>query len=514
MNMESIERYEQMLAEDPQSRAFAPLAEAHRKLGHLDEAIKVARAGLELHPGYSGGLVVLGRALYEKGELDNAAEILHKAVSENTESYLGQKFLGKVLMDKGDNKGAQKALEAANFLSPEDAEVTNLLEEARSKASPPETMVYKEKDEDSAGRAQIVTYEQKPTTVDGIELPPLPVGAEGGTFSFSGGDTADPANVTPVPAEDEVVVPDVGEDGMTTDENDGDEMTATLIEEEEVEQAMMIESIDDLGPEAASFILEGEGVLEDSMDQVPGETSVDTGAPFEVEAVVEEEIIVEEEAPYPPAGLPETQPAAGVQGLEADPTAESVPAPASPSSLSSSDSMADERDSASDHTAGAWIQDKPRSAADPGPPLSPVPDTGPLSSPEPPPASAPVSASGPGPEPVPQAAATTPPEPLPGDDIREDQFSTETLADLYAQQGLIEKAVNIYRQILEQAPEKESVRLKLDALQNQAPPESGSIRVSPISGETGSDQPGDHESRDVLSVLEGLLENVERIKRS
>jgi hypothetical protein len=371
-------------------------------------------------------------------------------------------------------------------------------------------MLYREKDEDSAGSAQIVTYEQKPTTVDGVELPPLPVGEKEGTFSFSGGDTVDPADVTPVPAVEEVFVPDVEEGGMTPGENNGEDMTATLIEEEEVEQAMMIDSIDELGPEAASFILEGEGVLEDSMDQLPDKASVETEAPFEVEDIPEEEIVVTEAVPYPPAGLPETQPAARVQDLGARPTREPVPAPASPSSPSSSDSMADEGTSTSHNNAGAWVQDKPPGAADPGLPPPPLAEAGSFSSPE----TAPRSTSEPGPEPVPQGASTTQPEPSSADSIREDQFSTETLADLYAQQGLIGKAVNIYRQILEQTPENETVRLKLDALQTQIPPDPEFSKESPIPGEMRQEHPDDHESRDVLSVLEGLLENVERIKRS
>ena len=230
MSDDTIQRYEQMLAEDPKSRAFAPLAEAHRKAGRLDEAIKVARAGLEVHPGYSGGLVVLGRALYEKGELDNAVEILQKAVSETPESYLGQKFLGKVLIDKGENSGALRALESANLLSPEDEEVVRLLDEVKKKATSPVTMDYEEKAAESAGQAQIVTYEQKPTTVDGIELPPLPAGMGDDKFSFSGGGTADPADITSVAVGEELVSADACVSEVISAEIAGEDMTATVIE--------------------------------------------------------------------------------------------------------------------------------------------------------------------------------------------------------------------------------------------------------------------------------------------
>ena len=254
MSDDAIQRYEQTLLEDPQSRAFAPLAEAHRKAGRLDDAINVARAGLELNPGYSGGLVVLGRALYEKGELDNAIEVLQEAVKDTPENYLGQKFLGKVLMAKGENKGALRALDAANLLSPEDEEVARLLDEVRSKAVTPPTMEYDENAADSSEKAQIVTYEQKPTTVDGIELSPLPAGAIEETFTFSGGGTADPADLTTVDVEVEVIPVGTAEHEVTVADIDEEEMAAFVIEDEEVEQTSDLESLDELGAEAAAFI--------------------------------------------------------------------------------------------------------------------------------------------------------------------------------------------------------------------------------------------------------------------
>jgi len=447
MSDDAIERYKQMLAEDPQSRAFAPLAEAHRKAGRLEEAIKVARAGLDVHPGYSGGLVVLGRALYEKGELDNAVEVLLKAVTETPEGYLGQKFLGKVLMDKGENKGALVALEAANLLSPEDEEVSRLLDEVKSKATSPDTMDYMEKEAEAGEKAQIVTYEQKPTTVDGVELSPLPGGEIVDTYSFSGGGTDDPADVTPVVVEVEEEIPSADTNGSGTNAVGmaEEDMTATVVEEEEVEQAMEIESLDELGPEAAAFIQEGEDLVEGSIEDLPDE---------EFSAVGE----TMEEVPFSPVPPPvETAPA---------PTLEPEPEPASPFAEATGDK--------------------------------------------------PVFVSEPAPEPELPSAA---PEPPPQDISREEQFSTETLADLYAQQGLIEKATNIYRQILDQAPDNETVKLKLDALEAQTPPAHPSEPAPELAPEPPPaapiqpQSPQKDENEDKLNVLEGLLENVERIKR-
>ena len=489
MSDDAIERYKQMLAEDPQSRAFAPLAEAHRKAGRLEEAIKVARAGLDVHPGYSGGLVVLGRALYEKGELDNAVEVLQKAVTETPEGYLGQKFLGKVLMDKGENKGALVALEAANLLSPEDEEVSRLLDEVKSKAASPDTMDYMEKDAEAGEKAQIVTYEQKPTTVDGVELSPLPGGEIVDTYSFSGGGTDDPADVTPVVVEVEEEIPSADTNGSGTNAVGmaEEDMTATVVEEEEVEQAMEIESLDELGPEAAAFIQEGEDLVEGSIEDLPDE---------EFSAVGE----TMEEVPFSPVPPP-------VETATTEVPEAQVQSPAEPAHAS--------------HFAEA-TGDKPEPV--PAPELAPASSVAEAMEDKPEPVSPfaeatgdkPVFVSEPAPEPELPSAA---PEPPPQDISREEQFSTETLADLYAQQGLIEKATNIYRQILDQAPDNETVKLKLDALEAQTPPAHPSEPAPELAPEPPPaapiqpQSPQKDENEDKLNVLEGLLENVERIKR-
>jgi tetratricopeptide (TPR) repeat protein len=432
MSDETIQRYEQMLLEDPHSRAFAPLAEAHRKAGRLDDAINVAKAGLEIHPGYSGGLVVLGRALYEKGELANAIEVLQEAVRDTPENYLGQKFLGKVLMGKGENKGALRALEAANLLSPEDEEVVRLLDEVRSKVVTPTTMEYDENVVDSAEKAQIVTYEQKPTTVDGIELSPLPKGEVEDTFTFSGGSTTDPADLAPVGVEVEVIP--VGTEGneVTVADIAEEDMTATVIEEEEVEQATDMVSLDELGAEAAAFIREGENFGEESMEGLPDE------AFFPVEEEMEAAVGPEEN--FTPS---------------VDPPVAAAPEP------------------------------------EPAPEPVFAPDTAPK------------------PEAETQEAVPAPLGPPSGDD----QFSTETLADLYAQQGLFKKAATIYRQILDQTPDNEVVKLKLDTMQEQSPTDAVSVQEVQPREEGPTESLQKSGNGDTLSVLEGFLENAERMKR-
>ena len=80
-----------------------------------------------------------------------------------------------------------------------------------------------------------------------------------------------------------------------------------------------------------------------------------------------------------------------------------------------------------------------------------------------------------------RAAATlpgAPPEPLPRRERgrrgperrRTTPFSSSTLAELYFQQGLVDRAVDVYRQLLEQEPENEKARQRLAELESARPP--------------------------------------------
>ena len=67
-----IDELKRRVERDPASIAFAQLAEEHRRLGDFDEAVRIARAGLEQHPGYLSARVTLGRSLMELGRFDEA----------------------------------------------------------------------------------------------------------------------------------------------------------------------------------------------------------------------------------------------------------------------------------------------------------------------------------------------------------------------------------------------------------------------------------------------------------
>jgi len=47
---ELIEKYQIQLEKDPKSQVFAPLSEAYRKMGLLEEAFRIAVRGVQFNP--------------------------------------------------------------------------------------------------------------------------------------------------------------------------------------------------------------------------------------------------------------------------------------------------------------------------------------------------------------------------------------------------------------------------------------------------------------------------------
>src|SRR5271154_3309130 len=90
-----IYTYLKKYQEDPGSRIFAPLAEAYRKAGFIDEAIEIAREGLQIHPGFIGGRVALARALFDKHHYENVIEELNHIIKDVPDNLVAQRLLAE-----------------------------------------------------------------------------------------------------------------------------------------------------------------------------------------------------------------------------------------------------------------------------------------------------------------------------------------------------------------------------------------------------------------------------------
>jgi tetratricopeptide (TPR) repeat protein len=121
VNSEFVERYQMELDRDPRSRVFAPLAEAYRKMGLLDEAKRICRFGTEAHPDFAGGHVAYAKVLLDLKAPAEALSHLEKATKLSPDNLLAHNLLGETLIQLRRPKDALKAFKMVLFLDPENA---------------------------------------------------------------------------------------------------------------------------------------------------------------------------------------------------------------------------------------------------------------------------------------------------------------------------------------------------------------------------------------------------------
>lgn len=114
----AIEKYQNILAKDPTSQVFAPLAEAYREMGMMKEALQVVTAGVQRHPQFVGGLVTYAKILRDAGQISRAIEALKKATGLASENILAHQLLAELQLANKNPKEALKAFKMVLFLNP------------------------------------------------------------------------------------------------------------------------------------------------------------------------------------------------------------------------------------------------------------------------------------------------------------------------------------------------------------------------------------------------------------
>lgn len=137
-----IEKLEARYRENPKGRNFAPLADAYRKAGLIDNAIELCQTGLQLHPDYVSGHIVHGRCLVDKKDDTGAEAVFRKVLDLDPENILALKVLAEI-SERNEHFGA--AAEWLNRLllaDPMNGEAADGLSRVRGKAAaqppPPE----------------------------------------------------------------------------------------------------------------------------------------------------------------------------------------------------------------------------------------------------------------------------------------------------------------------------------------------------------------------------------------
>jgi tetratricopeptide (TPR) repeat protein len=127
-----VERYEQLLAQDPASSVFVELAKALIAKGEAARAITVCEQGISHHPNSVTGRVLWGKALILLGRPAEAMSQFDQAVSIDKENPHAYNLIAEVLLQRGLFRSALPILRKALALQPNDARVRGWMEQAQA----------------------------------------------------------------------------------------------------------------------------------------------------------------------------------------------------------------------------------------------------------------------------------------------------------------------------------------------------------------------------------------------
>ncbi len=124
--LSEIEKLEARFNENPDGRFFAPLADAYRKAGRVDDAITVLNAQLPKHPDYLSAHIVLGRCHLDKKDDGQAIAAFERVLGLDSENIIALKALAEIAERVGRTDDARRwlmrllAVDAMNTEADED----------------------------------------------------------------------------------------------------------------------------------------------------------------------------------------------------------------------------------------------------------------------------------------------------------------------------------------------------------------------------------------------------------
>lgn len=487
-----IKELKKRLEADPRSRVFLDLAKAHQRAGETAEAVRVCREGLEKQPGYHSARVLLGKLLLEAGDHGQAMEELQMVVAQAPDNLLARRLLGSAQEGAGRSAEALETYRSLLSLQPGEQGIEAKIASLESSGA--------------AGREELPPAVAEPDRPE-PEAGPVPQAVAGP----SGEGTE--AELRPPSAAE---APEAG----------GETLNARGAPTEEVETLDMRQDVEVEPAGEASLPPEEPPPGPPDQDSRIGPTETGDSHPPDMPHLQPEPEVRESPAEdsgfASPGGMDvslqqddETHRGA----MDAPAGGEEVPRTVAldPSELSLVEDTEDRPTEvmqfadlpATLETAGAEPGDREPSAASPAPspeaepaPREPLPE-------EAPPPGASVEPAADAPE-APEAAgdeartvmisapafdeavpagpgdapgdAPSAPEPgtglprVPESEAHEDALPTPTLAELYIEQGMPQKAVAVYQRILEGDPDNAEIRRRLNELEaGPAPEESPAL---------------------------------------
>jgi tetratricopeptide (TPR) repeat protein len=121
-----LDELQRRFDENPR-RYFAPLANEYRKTGEIDRAIELCRAHLPHQPGHMSGYIVYGQALYDAHRSEEAAAVFQEALRIDPENIIALRHLGDIARVNGDLGSAAIWYDRVLSVDPKNDEVAAYL---------------------------------------------------------------------------------------------------------------------------------------------------------------------------------------------------------------------------------------------------------------------------------------------------------------------------------------------------------------------------------------------------
>jgi len=108
--LSEIQKLEARYAENPDGRFFAPLADAYRKAGDVDRALELVQGNLAKHPDYLSAHIVLGRCFLDKKDDAGASRAFRRVLDLDSENIIALKSLAEISERMGETDEARSWL--------------------------------------------------------------------------------------------------------------------------------------------------------------------------------------------------------------------------------------------------------------------------------------------------------------------------------------------------------------------------------------------------------------------
>jgi tetratricopeptide (TPR) repeat protein len=123
----AIRRAEERVRREPESLAFAQLADLYRKAGRTRDAVAVCRDGLARVPQYATARLILAKSLYAEGDLDAALGEIETILGANGRDVPARRLAAEIERRRGRVDAAAAHLDVVVAADQNDRESRALL---------------------------------------------------------------------------------------------------------------------------------------------------------------------------------------------------------------------------------------------------------------------------------------------------------------------------------------------------------------------------------------------------